>query len=135
MAMVIDMKNAFYKHTGEFGEKKHLILTGHRDGSVCIWKFFEFQSVLINYKDEITVINYCSDGIAICTARGLIYIWDQFLSTCIKNIELSDLSFKLLSFHIVGLDYNQNKMLITTMGGDAIEIKIVVSSKKTMKAK
>jgi hypothetical protein len=29
MALVIDMKNAFYKHTGEFGEKKHLILTGH----------------------------------------------------------------------------------------------------------
>jgi len=29
MAMVIDMKNAFYKHTGEFGEKKYLILTGH----------------------------------------------------------------------------------------------------------
>lgn len=52
-----------------------------------------------------------------------------------KNIELSDLSFKLLSFNIVGLDFNQNKMLITTIAGDAIEMKISISAKRNIKAK
>ena len=37
MVLVIDLKNSYYKHEGEFGEKKHLMLTGHRDGSICIW--------------------------------------------------------------------------------------------------
>jgi hypothetical protein len=76
MPLVIDMKNAFYKHSGDFGEKKYLILTGHKDGTVCIWKFFEFQGILINYKDPVTCINYCKEGIAICTARGFVYVWD-----------------------------------------------------------
>jgi hypothetical protein len=25
---------------GDFGEKKHIILTGHKDGKVLIWKLF-----------------------------------------------------------------------------------------------
>ena len=40
LAMVADHKNQFYKQTGEFGEKKHIILTGHQDGHVLIWKLF-----------------------------------------------------------------------------------------------
>ena len=40
MAMVADHKNQFYKQTGDFGEKKHIVLTGHKDGSVLIWKCF-----------------------------------------------------------------------------------------------
>lgn len=29
MAMIADHKNQYYKQTGEFGEKKHIFLTGH----------------------------------------------------------------------------------------------------------
>ena len=116
------------------GEKKYLIMTGHRDGSICLWKFFQFQSVLINYKDEITWMNYCNGGmIAFCTVRGFIYIWDSYLSTCLKIIELSDLSFKMMSFHIVGFDFNKHKILITTIAGDAIEISM--KEKKKIRAK
>lgn len=134
MAIVIDDKNAFYKNTGKKGEKKYLIMTGHKDGSICLWKFYQFQSVLINYRDEITCMNYCnSNMIAFCTVRGYIYIWDSYLSTCLKIIELSDLSFKMMSFHIVGFDFNKHKMLITTIAGDAIEISM--KEKKKIRAK
>ena len=115
-------------------EKKYLIMTGHKDGSIWLWKFFQFQSVLINYKDEITWMNYCSGGmIAFWTVRGFIYIWDSYLSTWLKIIELSDLSFKMMSFHIVGFDFNKHKILITTIAGDAIEISM--KEKKKIRAK
>ena len=48
-------------------------------------------------------------------------------------MELNELSFKMLSYHIVGLDYNKEKMLITTIGGDVIEISL--KERKKIKAK
>ena len=134
MAMIIDEKNAYYKNTGKKGEKKYLIITGHRDGTICLWKFYQFQSVLINYKDEITWMNFWNlNQIAFCTLRGYIYIWDNYLSTCLKIIEMNELSFKMLSYHIVGFDYNKDKMLITTIAGDVMEISL--KEKKKIKAK
>lgn len=96
-------------------------------------------------------MNYCNgDQIAFCTRRGKIYIWDSYLSTALdtnkkaskskddilvpyKTIELSDLSFKMLSFHIVGFDYNRHKMLLTTISGDVVEISM--KEKKRIRAK
>ena len=142
MSLAIDSKNAFYKHTGEFGEKKYLILTGHKDGRVAIWKFNQFQAILMDYKDEVTCMNYCSEGIVFGTSRGFLYVvstrklslqWDKYLSACVKVLELSNLSFKILSFHIVGIDYNQQRLLVSTLGGDALELRL--SLKKDPKPK
>jgi hypothetical protein len=46
---------------------------------------------------------------------------------------MSDLSFKMLSFHIVGFDFNKKKILITSIAGDVIEISM--KEKKKIKAK
>ena len=120
--MIADHKNQFYKQTGEFGEKKHIILTGHKDGSVLIWKLYQYIGILANYKDEITCITKCYDGVAIATLRGMIYLWDNYLLKCTKIIELSSLPFKIISYSIVNIDFNQKKLLILTLGGDVIEV-------------
>ena len=122
LAIVADHKNQYYKQTGDFGEKKHIILTGHKDGSVLIWKLFQYVGVLENYKDEITAIQKCFEGIAIGTLRGFIYIWDNYLLKCMKTIELASLPFKILSYNIVNIDSNQKRLLVVTLAGDAIEI-------------
>lgn len=121
----------FTNNSGKKNDKNVLIITGHRDGSICLWKFYKFQGVLINYKDEITCMNFWNmNQIAFCTLRGYIYIWDQDLSSCLRIIELSDLSFKVLSYHIVGIDFNKDKnLLITTLAGDVIEISSSLKTK------
>lgn len=122
-AVVADHKNQYYrKEGGDFGEKKHIILTGHKDGSVLIWKLFQYVGVLDKYNDEITSISKCFDGVAISTMKGYIYIWDSYLIKCTKTIELSALPFKILSYNIVNVDANQKRILVLTLAGDAIEI-------------
>lgn len=107
LSIVADHKNNYYRQQGgDFGEKKHIILTGHKDGSVLIWKMFQYVGVLENYKDEITALTKCFEGIAIGTMRGLIYIWDNYLLKCMKTIELSAFPFKILSYNIVNIDAN-----------------------------
>ena len=93
------------------------------------------MGVLHNYKDEITAISKCFDGIAIGTVRGYIYIWDNYLLKCMKTIELSSLPFKILSFHTVNIDFNQKKMLVLTISGDVIEITLSEYSHNKIKAK
>ena len=78
--------------------------------------------MLHDYKDEITAISKCYEGIAIGTVRGYIYIWDNYLLRCTKTIELSSLPFKVLSLSIVNLDFNQKKLLVCSIAGDVIEI-------------
>lgn len=107
LSILADHKNQYYKQQGgDFGEKKHIILTGHKDGSVLIWKLFQYVGILDNYKDEITAITKCFEGICIGTMRGSLYIWDNSLLKCMKTVELSGLPFKILSFNIVNIDAN-----------------------------
>ena len=77
----------------------------------------------------------CFDGIAIATHRGAIHIWDVYLSKCMKSIELSSFPFKLLSFHVVSLDYNKKRLLVCTVAGDAVEITLDQSYSNRIKAK
>lgn len=136
MCLLADHKNQYYKQQGgDFGEKKHILLTGHKDGSVLIWKLFQYVGVLDNYKDEVTAITKCFEGIAIGTTRGMIYLWDNYLLKCMKTIELSGLPFKILSFNIVCIDANQKRLLITSIAGDVIEITLSEYSYNKTKAK
>ena len=102
---------------------------------VLIWKLFQYVGVLHNYKDEITAISKCFEGIAIGTVRGYIYIWDNYLLKCMKTIELSSLPFKILGFHTVNIDFNQKKMLVLTLSGDVIEITLSEYHHNKIKAK
>lgn len=136
LAIVADHKNQYYRQQGgDFGDKKHIILTGHKDGSVLIWKLFSYVGVLENYKDEITAITKCFEGIAIGTMRGMIYIWDNYLLKCMKTIELSAMPFKILSFNIVNIDASQKRILVITLAGDVIEIALSEYSYNKIKAK
>ena len=81
--MVVDHKNQYYKQSGDFGKEKHIILTGHLDGKVLVWKLFQYVGLLESYKgDSVLCITKCFDGVAIGTSKGLIYIWDTFLLKC-----------------------------------------------------
>jgi hypothetical protein len=62
--------------------------------------------MLADYKDEVTAMSPCFEGIVFGTARGFLHIWDSYLSRCIKTIELSSLPFKILSYSVINIDFN-----------------------------
>ena len=125
MAIIADHKNNFFAQLNEeyFGQR-HIFLTGHKDGKVLIWRSDMFIGVLADYKDEVTCMTKCFEGIAIATSRGFIHVWDNYLMKVLKVIELASLPFKILSYSICGIDYNQKRLLVLTLGGDAIEIEL-----------
>ena len=100
-----------------------------------IWKLFQYVGILEDYKDEITALCKCFEGIAIGTMRGIIYIWDNYLLKCMKTIELSALPFNILSYNIVNIDANQKRLLVLTIAGDIIEIGLSEYSYNKIKAK
>ena len=84
VSVIADNKNEYNskeeEKSGEvFNLKKHLIVTGHKDGSVLIWSSKAYVGMLTKYKDEITCMSKCCLGTAIGTMRGYIYIWDNLL--------------------------------------------------------
>ena len=77
LSLMIDHKNQFYRQTGEFGDKKPVFLTGHVQGSVHVWKLHNHVGELGNFKSPVTALSHCKEGLAIGTARGNIYIYDE----------------------------------------------------------
>ena len=65
----------------------------------------------------------------------MIYIWDNYLLKCTKIIELSSLPFKIISYSIVNIDFNQKKLLVLTLGGDVIEILLNSGGSNKLKSK
>lgn len=97
-------------------------MTGHKDGKVYLWRSDSFIGELFDYKDEITCMTKCYEGLAICTWSGKIHFWNSTLSSSTKTIELNNLPFKILSYHISSIDYNQKRILVLTVAGDVLEI-------------
>ena len=89
-----------------------------------MWRSDAYIGVLTDYQDEITAMSKCFEGIVICTWRGNLHIWDTQLTRSVKTIELSALPFKVLSFNIMSVDFNQKRLLVLTLAGDAIEISL-----------
>jgi hypothetical protein len=107
IAIIADFKNNYFASLDqELEGRRHLFLTGHKDGKILLWRSDSFIGVMHDYKDEVTCMTKCFEGIAICTWRGMIHIWDVHLTKCVKSIELSSLPFKLLNFNICAVDYN-----------------------------
>lgn len=46
---------------------KHLILTGHKDGKVLVWRIQNYVAVLADYGCSITCLSKFHEGIAIAT--------------------------------------------------------------------
>ena len=151
MSVIADYKNAFFKQgTGgdviREGEDdaavldynhtlKHLLITGHQDGKVLVWRLQQFIAVLDDYECEVTAMTKCFEGIAFATMNGHIFIWDAYLLRCNKVVKITEMPFKILSTYIVNMDYNQRRLLVLTMNGDAIEVILnEAGSTKTIKA-
>lgn len=49
---------------------KHLVLTGHEDGKVCVWSLQKFIVVLDDFKVPVTAMSKCFGGVAFGTATG-----------------------------------------------------------------
>jgi len=121
MAIIADYNNAFFDSLGmEVDSFRHIFLTGHKDGKVHLWRSDAYIGLLTDYRDEVTCMTKCFEGLAICTWRGYIYLWEETLKTCTKIIELSSLPFKILSFNITAIDYNQKRLLVLSIEGDVI---------------
>jgi hypothetical protein len=111
-------------------EKSYLILTGHEDGNVLVWAHLEFQRVLATYEGTIAAIEKAQDNFAIGTSHGYIYLWDSELEKAFKVIELSMLPFKLMSFEVSSLYYENKKLFVSTTAGDLLEIKQIKEAQK-----
>lgn len=153
IGLLADYKNAYFKQGGGGDvlskaiaqddvsgldadhSLKHLFITGHKDGKVLIWRLQQFIAVLDDYHCEVTAMTKCFEGIAIATVKGHIFIWDEYLLKCNKIIDLNEMPFKILSSYVVGMDYNQRRLLVCTMNGDVIQIILMeASSTKSIKA-
>lgn len=114
---------------------KHIILTGHKDGKILIWRLHQIVGVLDDYGCEVTAMTKCYEGVAFSTIKGVIYIWDEYLLGCNKIIDINKLPFKILSPHIVSMDFNQRRILVLTLNGDVIDILLSAAGiSKTIKA-
>ncbi len=111
----------------ESSEKRHLFLTGHKDGKVLIWRSDCYIGILTDFEEEVVGITKCYEGIVFCTWPGRIHFWDINLIGPTKTIELQSLPFRLLSYNIANIDFNQKRLLVLTVSGDAIEITIAES--------
>ena len=125
MSTLADYHNAFFKQGNQQTQKiasteennnnlitdidhslKHLVLTGHSDGKVLVWRLGGYIDVLIDYRIPVNVMTKCYEGIAIGVADGNIYIWDVNLIAESKVIDIHAFKFEVLSSIIVSLDYN-----------------------------
>jgi hypothetical protein len=125
MAIIADYKNQYFQDLdAQLAGQRHLFLTGHKDGTVLLWRSDAYIGVLEQYEHEITCMTKCFEGLAICTWAGQVNLWDVHLTKCTKRIELGNLPFKMVNFNITSIDYNQKRLLILTDSGDAIEISL-----------
>lgn len=100
-------------------------MTGHKDGYVMVWRSDSFLGVLVDYEEEVTCMSKSAEGIVFCTWSGKMHFWDINLKGESRMIELQSLPFKLLNYNITSIDFNQNRHLVLTVAGDAVEITFV----------
>ena len=136
LGIVADRTNQYFAQLDQpLSGQRHIFLTGHEDGKVLLWRSDAYIGVLADYKDAVTAMSECFEGVAIATTRGFIHVWDSYLSKCMKSIELSSLPFKILSYNIVSLDFNQKRLLVATMAGDGVELTLDYSHSNQIRAK
>ena len=73
LGMHIEPKNAFAKPNDNLIQHR-LVLTGHENGCLCVWKPHQFQAELANYRAPIIAITFMGETIAISNSIGHIAI-------------------------------------------------------------
>lgn len=63
-----------------------------------------------------------SAEICVATDDAIIYVWDCKMETCLKNLDLSHLPFRLQSLKIKNIVWAKDKLLVTTHSGDFIQL-------------
>jgi len=124
-AAIISINHTATRATGRqanSGRGKHMILTGHRDGFVFLWKYDRFLEKLVKYPAKVTCIAQVQEEIAIATAKGIIFIWAANLASTLKKVLLQTLPFRIVSQNVVSMDANGKNLLLCTAAGDIIEL-------------
>lgn len=107
LALIADEQNQFFDSLDiDSGSKRHIYLTGHKDGKVLLWRSDSYIGQLHDFEEEVTTMNKSSEGVVICTWLGQIHIWDINLRGKLHTISLQDLPYKLLNYNITSIDFN-----------------------------
>jgi WD40 repeat protein len=109
-------------------EKQLILITGHKDGKVLLWEFdgeeFKAPRTIVDYKHEIIEIIYLESGLGITTDDSLIHIWDLGLKNSLKDIDLSNMPFKLYSLRLKNIVSAKDKIFFNTYDGDMIMLNL-----------
>ena len=77
LSILADHENRFFSSLDEeVSCQRHIFLTGHKNGRVLMWRSDDYVGLLVDYKDEVTCMSQCFEGIVFCTWRGNMHIWD-----------------------------------------------------------
>ncbi|KAL4497254.1 hypothetical protein ABPG72_011189 [Tetrahymena utriculariae] len=104
-----------------------LIITGHQNGRINIWKNFENQNQFIKkYEDDIiSMVNFVF-GILVATYNK-VYLWDIGMQNQLKEISFAqnEIHFNLISYDIVQIKAFNTKVLAATKEGDVVQFEFV----------
>ncbi|KAL4455920.1 hypothetical protein ABPG73_008674 [Tetrahymena malaccensis] len=114
-----------------------VIITGHSDGQIYMWRNMdESENEKINIEEEtreksqagqnsiVCIVTY-QYGIIVATGASMIYLFDlKMKQPPIQKIELTTFPFKLFNYDIADILVAVDKLLISTIYGDIIEIKL-----------
>lgn len=88
--------------------------------------------MLTDYKIKILALA-CSDfGVVIATDSASLYLWNLSLTEQTKTIDLTNFTFKLFNFYVCDLVCAENKILVSTLEGDVVEILITKNEQWSM---
>lgn len=114
--------------TLENSERQLVLITGHRDGKVLLWtndnQEFVNPKQVCAYKHEIIEIIHLESGIGITTDDSLIHIWDFSMKVLQKDIDLSNMPFKLYSLKLKNIVGAKDKVFFNTYDGDMIMLNL-----------
>lgn len=114
-----------------------IIITGHADGQIYMWKNMdESEREKVQIEEEsreksqagqnsiVSIVTY-QYGVIVATGASMIYLFDlKMKSPPIQKIELTTFPFKLFNYDIADILVAVDKLLISTIYGDIIEIKL-----------
>ena len=124
-AFLMNGKNPELRAYADETSEIMLLLTGHKDGKVLVWDYeedFTYSRVLADYKHEIIEIIHLKSGVGIATEDSFIHLWDLFLKSPLKYIDLSNMPLKLYSLKLKNIVPAGNKIFFNTYEGDMIQL-------------
>ncbi|EGR31153.1 hypothetical protein IMG5_116830 [Ichthyophthirius multifiliis] len=101
-----------------------IIVSGHKNGLVCIWQNFDHEkNIQLQDHDIVSIVNF-DYGILIGTINSQIYLWNISMEMQLHqiNFEQSQLPLQLISYEIVQIKSYKRKSFIVTREGDVVQV-------------